>query len=92
MGVQCTVYILNITLSRNLEKGKEMVMKYKGKGGYSAEGLEQRVTYIIRIMFMNYRVLKLIKGTVHQFELKKEKKKKGQQYSFKYREFQYKLV
>ena len=43
-------------------------------------------------MFMNYRVLKLIKGTVHQFELKKEKKKKGQQYSFKYREFQYKLV
>ena len=26
-------------------------------------------------MFMNYRVLKLIKGTVHQFELKKKKKK-----------------
>ena len=27
------------------------VKKYKGKGGYSAEGLEQRVTYIIRNMF-----------------------------------------
>ena len=25
--------------------------KYKGKCGYSAEGFEQRVTYIIRIMF-----------------------------------------
>ena len=75
----------------NQEKGKEVVKKYKGNGGYSTEGLEQRVTYIIRIMFMNYRVLKLIKGTVHQFELKK-RKKKGQQYSFKYREFQYKLV
>ena len=33
--------------------------KYKGKGGYSAGGLEQRVTYIIRNMFMNYRVKKI---------------------------------
>ena len=38
---------------------KEVVKKYKGKGGYSAEGLEQRVTYIIRIMFMNNRVKKI---------------------------------
>ena len=35
--------------------------KYKGKGGYSAEGLEQRVTYIIRNMFMNYRVKQIAK-------------------------------
>ena len=35
--------------------------KYKGKGGYSAEGLEQRVAYIIRNMFMNYRVKKIAK-------------------------------
>ena len=35
--------------------------KYKGKGGYSAEGYEQRVTYIIRIMFMNYRGNKIAK-------------------------------
>ena len=32
-----------------------------GKGGYSAEGLEQRVTYVIKIIFMNYRVKKIIK-------------------------------
>ena len=44
----------------NQEKGKEVVKKYKGKGGYSAEGLEQRETYIIRIMFMNYRVKKIV--------------------------------
>ena len=31
---------------------KEVVKKYKGKGGYSAEGLEQRVTYYIKIMFI----------------------------------------
>jgi len=31
-------------------------MKFKGKGEYSAEGLEQRVTYVIKIMFM-YRML-----------------------------------
>ena len=30
----------------NQENGKEEVREYKGKGGYSAEGLEQRVTYI----------------------------------------------
>ena len=35
--------------------------KYKGKGGYSAKGLEQRVTYVIKIMFMNYRVKKIVK-------------------------------
>lgn len=45
----------------NQELGKEGVKKYKGKGGYSAEGLEQRVTYIIRNMFMNYRVKKIAK-------------------------------
>ena len=53
--------ILNIKMMINQEKGKEVVKKYKGKGGYSAEGLEQRVTYIIRIMFMNYRVKKVAK-------------------------------
>ena len=45
----------------NQRKGKEVVKKYKRKGGYSAQGLEQRVTYIIRNMFMNYRVKKIIK-------------------------------
>ena len=45
----------------NQELVKEGVKKYKGKGGYSAEGLEQRVTYIIRNMFMNYRVKKIAK-------------------------------
>ena len=49
MGVHCTVYILNITMMINQEKGKEVVKKYKGKGGYSAEGLEQRVTYNIEL-------------------------------------------
>ena len=61
MGVHCTVYILNITMMINQELVKEGVKKYKGKGGYSAEGLEQRVTYIIRNMFMNYRVKKIAK-------------------------------
>ena len=50
----------------NQEKGKEVVKKHIGKGeysaeGYSAEGFEQRVTYIIRIMFMNYRLKKIVK-------------------------------
>jgi len=40
----------------NQEKGKEEVREYKGKGGNSVEGLEQKVTKVIRIMFMNYRV------------------------------------
>ena len=54
----------------NQEKGKEVVRKYKGKGGYSAEGLEQRVTYIIRIMFMNYRVKKIVNlSTAHDTQL-----------------------
>ena len=30
-----TVYILNITMMINQEKGKEVARKYKGKGGYS---------------------------------------------------------
>ena len=42
----------------NQGKGQEVVRKYKGKGGYSAE---QRVTYVIKIMFMNYRVKKVVK-------------------------------
>ena len=42
---------------------------YKGKGGYSAEGLEQRVTYIIRNMFMNYRVKKIAKIYPHEKQL-----------------------
>ena len=53
----------------NQEKGKEVVKKYKGKGGYSAEGLEQRVTYIIRNMFMNYRVKKIAKIYPHEKQL-----------------------
>ena len=40
----------------NQEKGKEEVREHKGKGGYSAEGLEQKVTQVIRIMFINNRV------------------------------------
>ena len=40
----------------NQEKGKEEVREYKRKGGNSVEGLEQKVTKVIRIMFMNYRV------------------------------------
>ena len=47
------MYILNITIMINQKKGKKVVRKYKG-------GLEQRVIYIIRIMFMNYRVKKII--------------------------------
>ena len=49
------MYIFNITMMINQEKGKEVVKKYKGNGGYSAEGLKQRVTYVTKIMFMNYR-------------------------------------
>ena len=46
----------------NHEKGMEVVQKYKGKGGYSWKGWNRaRVTYIIRIMFMNYRVKKIVK-------------------------------
>ena len=33
---QCTLYILNIRMMINQEKGREEVRKYKGKGGYSA--------------------------------------------------------
>ena len=62
MGVHSTVYILNIAMMKHQEKGKKVMKKYKGKGRYSEEGLEQRVTYIIRIMFMNYRVKKILKG------------------------------
>ena len=69
MGVHCTVYILNITMMINQEKGKEVVKKYKGKGGYSAEGLEQRVTYIIRNIFMNYRVKKIAKTKFNEKKL-----------------------
>ena len=36
------------------------VREYKEKGGYSAVELEHRVTYVIRIMFMNFRVKKII--------------------------------
>ena len=38
------MYILNIRMMINQENGKKEVREYKGKGGYSAEGLEQRVT------------------------------------------------
>ena len=41
---QSTLYILNIKMMINQEKGKEEVREYKVKGGYSAKGLEQRVT------------------------------------------------
>ena len=44
MGVNCTVYILNKIMMKNLEKGKREAREYKEKGGYSAEGLEQTVT------------------------------------------------
>ena len=37
MVVHCTVYILNIIMMINQEKGKEVVSKYKGKGGYSVD-------------------------------------------------------
>ena len=39
MDIHCTVFILNKTMMINQETGKEGVKKYKGKGGYSAEGL-----------------------------------------------------
>ena len=54
-------------MMKNEEKGKEVVRKYKGKGGYSAEGLEHRVTYAYKIMFMNYRVKKRVKTKFIQF-------------------------
>jgi len=56
MGEHCTVYILNIIMMISQEKDKDEVREYKGK-----EGLEQRVTYVIKIMFMNYRVKKIVK-------------------------------
>ena len=37
MGVHWTVYILNITMMINQEKGKEVVKKYKGKGGLGTQ-------------------------------------------------------
>ena len=37
MVVHCTVYLLNIIMMINQEKGKEVVSKYKGKGGYSVD-------------------------------------------------------
>ena len=60
MGVQYSVHFIqnNDDKSGIRYGGGE---KYKGKGGYSAEGLEQRVTYIIKNMFMNYRVKKIAK-------------------------------
>ena len=61
MGIHCTVYIINIIMMINEEEGKEVVKKYKGKEGYSVEGLEQRVTYVFKIMFLNYRVKKIVK-------------------------------
>ena len=39
MDAHCTVYILNKTMMINHGLGKEGVKKYKGKGGYSEEGL-----------------------------------------------------
>ena len=39
MDVHWTVYILNKTMIINQEYGRKGVKKYKGKGGYSAEGL-----------------------------------------------------
>ena len=44
MGVHCTVYILNIIMMKNQEKGKREVREYKEKGG-----LEQRLTYVFKI-------------------------------------------
>ena len=35
-NVQCTLFILNIRLMINQEKGKEEVREYNVKGGYSA--------------------------------------------------------
>ena len=61
MGKNCAVYILNIKMIINQEKGKKVWRKYRRNGVYSAEGLEQRVTYVIKIMFMNYRVKKIVK-------------------------------
>ena len=56
MGEHCTVYILNIIIMISQEKDKDEVREYKGK-----EGLEQRVTYVIKILFINYRVKKIVK-------------------------------
>ena len=36
-------------MMKNQEKGKREVREYKEKGGYSAEGLEQRLTYVFKI-------------------------------------------
>ena len=44
MGVHCTVYILNIIMMKNQEKGKREVREYKEKGV-----LEQRLTYVFKI-------------------------------------------
>ena len=44
MGVHCTVYILNIIIMKNQEKGKREVREYKEKGV-----LEQRLTYVFKI-------------------------------------------
>ena len=44
MGVHCTVYILNIIMMKNQEKGKRDVREYKKKGM-----LEQRLTYVFKI-------------------------------------------
>ena len=60
MGVHGTVYILNITMMIKQEKGKEVVKKYIRKGRVLS-GRVGRVTYIIRIMFMNHRVKKIVK-------------------------------
>ena len=58
MIVHCTVYILNIIMMKNQEKGKEVVSKYKGKGGYSGEGL---VGTEGNIIFLNYMMKKIVK-------------------------------
>jgi len=44
-----------------MNKVRRGLKMYKGKGGYSAGWLKQRVTYNIRIMFLNYRVKKIAK-------------------------------
>ena len=35
-------------MKKNQEKGKVEVMDYKERGGYSTEGLEQRVTMLLK--------------------------------------------
>ena len=53
------MYILNVTMMINLEKGKEVVEKYKGKEGYSAEGLEHvtDVLVVLVILLQNSKYL-----------------------------------